>query len=31
MIYVLGWPWIRPLAYAVALVGTLMVGSQLFV
>ena len=31
MIYVLGWPWIRPLAYAVPLVGTLMVGSQLFV
>ncbi|MFT6519755.1 MAG: putative MAPEG superfamily protein [Candidatus Azotimanducaceae bacterium] len=30
VIYMAGWPWIRPLAFAVALVGTLMVASQLF-
>ena len=30
-IYMAGWPWIRPAAFAVALVGTLMIASQLFV
>jgi uncharacterized MAPEG superfamily protein len=29
IIYLAGWPWVRPVAYAVALVGTLMVASQL--
>ncbi|MFT4721618.1 MAG: putative MAPEG superfamily protein [Candidatus Azotimanducaceae bacterium] len=30
IIYMAGWPWIRPVAFAVALVGTLMIASQLF-
>jgi len=30
IIYMAGWPWIRPLAFAVALAGTLMIASQLF-
>ncbi|MFT4820635.1 MAG: putative MAPEG superfamily protein [Candidatus Azotimanducaceae bacterium] len=30
VIYMAGWPWIRPLAFAIALIGTLMIGSQLF-
>jgi len=29
IIYLAGWPWVRPLAFSVALVGTLMVASQL--
>jgi|AntAceMinimDraft_12_1070368.scaffolds.fasta_scaffold29030_1 uncharacterized MAPEG superfamily protein len=30
IIYMAGWPWVRPLAFAIALVGTLMIASQLF-
>jgi uncharacterized MAPEG superfamily protein len=30
IIYMAGWPWIRPLAFAIALVGILMMVSQLF-
>jgi uncharacterized MAPEG superfamily protein len=30
IIYMAGWPWVRPLAFAVALVGIVMIASQLF-
>lgn len=29
IVYMLGWPWVRPATWAIAMVGTLMVASQL--